>query len=341
MNKSNKTLWQIVDSRAPGGIESHILELSCGLKQSGWNVEIVFIADHGPHPLKQQLDQNKIPYVCLNGSITGLWAHMTQHRPDLIHTHGYKAGLLARLCGLFKRIPIVSTYHAGETGSGKLALYNYLDKLSAPLSVPITVSEKIASSLPVRSFKINNFVKIPSRTPRRSTGDIAFVGRLSPEKGPDLFCDIARQFPTLKFHIYGDGPMRDTLSNHASPNVIFHGMVDMQKHWDNIDLLIMPSRFEGLPMAALEAMARSIPVVASAAGDLPSLITHNQNGWIIPLENTSCAVEIINQWSGLSSHRQKNIRDKARSKIAHLYSPQAVIPQIEQIYQGALRGQKT
>ncbi len=101
---------------------------------------------------------------------------------------------------------------------------------------------------------MNNFVSIANQHCRYK--QIAFVGRLSHEKGADRFIDIARHIPDIEFSIYGDGPEKPRLIENAPANVIFHGhQNDMDAVWCNISALVISSRYEGLPMAALEAMA--------------------------------------------------------------------------------------
>lgn len=332
MDKSKQLIWQVLDSRQPGGIESHILELCTGLQEANWQVKVIFLTDYGRHPLKERLFEHGVDFECLDGKPISLWKAMRRDKPLVVHTHGYKAGFLGRLYGSFQRIPVISTFHSGEEVKGRLALYTFLDRLSAPLSTPIAVSDQIAQKLPKKTRRINNFVAIPDLNPSDYQGNVAFVGRLSAEKGPDLFCKIAKNHTGLSFHMYGDGPMRESLEKKYGEFVTFHGQVNMEEHWQDIDLLCMPSRFEGLPMAALEAMARAIPVLGSEAGALPNLIDHTQTGWTLPVSQLSRFENALKHWQQMDHRLRQVIGKSAREKVASLYSPQAIIPQIEEIY---------
>lgn len=336
MKKSQCMIWQVLDTRRAGGIESHVFELTLNLCKKGWPVCVVFINDFGAHPLKKDLDKHNITWFCLDGQPTGLWRALTLHHPQILHTHGYKAGVLGRICARLQNIQVVSTFHAGEKTTGKLALYTLLDRMTAGLSKAIAVSQKIARTLPTTATQINNFVTLPTHLPLPYKGRVGFVGRLSQEKGPDIFCKIARSIPSLRFDIYGDGPMRPALEKQYAKNVTFHGQVNMDEHWHNIDLVCMPSRFEGLPLAALEAMARSIPVLAAKVGGLPHLIQHHHNGWLADIEDINTFTDLLNHWRIFKSLQRSDYGKAARKTIKDFYSPEVVLPQIEDIYEKAV-----
>ncbi|WP_420548182.1 glycosyltransferase family 4 protein [Curvivirga sp.] len=338
MQGNEKVICQLLDSRHTGGIESHVVELSRGLKQAGWQVIVVFMNNYGHHPMKDKLQAQQIPFSSLDGTAKTLNKYISKMRPQLIHTHGYKAGILGRLVGLFNSIRVVSTFHAGEDTKGKMAFYTSLDRLTAFLSHPIAVSEKILAKLPKKAVHVNNFVSLPLVRTTRKGNVVAFVGRLSEEKGPDLFCELARNNPQLTFHMYGDGPMREALQQTYEKDVTFFGHVDISTYWQQIDLLCMPSRFEGLPMAALEAMAHGIPVLASDAGDLPKLIRNSKQGWIASIDQLSSFSMRLDEWASMNQEKKEIMGHTARSKIETEYSCQAIIPQIEKIYFSTIGG---
>lgn len=334
MMMERKEIWLLVDSRGSGGIESHILQLASGLHLHHLPVSVVFIADYGQHPLKDALVEHGIRVITLSNSISGLWRLVRKEKPRLLHSHGYKAGIISRVIGVLRGIPVVSTYHAGEAVTGKLAVYDFIDRHTAMLAAQcLTVSRPISQRLPVASLMLNNFVHTESVSIGRGL-QYAFVGRLSEEKGPHIMLDIARKLPDIQFHIYGDGPLADQLRRQASGNVTFHGdQSDMSKIWPEIGLLIMPSLFEGLPMAALESMNRGIPVLATHVGALPDLINHGVNGWLLPVADSDDFIDYIQQWQFMPADQQMSIRFQARYQVATKFSAETVIPQLISIYQ--------
>lgn len=334
----NHRIWILLDSRGQGGIETHVEELAVGWNSGGQDVSVVFFRDYGPHPLRDRLRQNGIR-VMTAGSISGLFQLIRSGRPDLVHTHGYKCGILGRLLARLFKIAVVSTFHAGEPGDFKIRTYQAIDRLTARISTNIAVSEQIARKLPRGTRVMDNFVRVPPYPAWSETnaGRIAFVGRLSEEKGADTFMEIARRHPSLRFDVYGDGPMRSTLEALGLANVTFHGMQPgMQDTWRNIGLLCMPSRFEGLPMAALEAMAHGIPVACFAVGALPELIEDNVNGFAVPPGDMDHLSYRIIQWSRIGPSLRSAMSLGARRTIQDRYSVERILPQVIGVYANAL-----
>ena len=334
MNTEIGKVWLLLDSRQLGGIESHVLQLANGLKMHNKEVQVVFLQHHGNHPLRVALQCRDISTLSLDGSPFSLLRAMREHRPGILHTHGYKAGIYGRLAARVCHIPAISTYHAGEIPSGKLAFYDWLDRQSARLASKVfAVSPQIAQRLPVNSELADNFVNTSGLA--HSYGkQIAFVGRLSHEKGPDSFLQLAKHFPQHTFHLYGDGPMATELRKVAPANLQFHGMQnDMSRIWPQVGLLVMPSRYEGLPMSALEAMARGIPVLANQVGALDQLIENGRDGWLVQPGEFQQLQWRLEQWFGMSNENRQQLRLAAKIKIEQRFSANIAIPQLLQHYQ--------
>lgn len=327
-----KPIWILLDSQGVGGIESHVINLAKGLIDSGYPAKIVFLKRYGDHPLTSLIESLGIPLTFLPGGFKALFAALND-RPRLLHTHGYKAGILGRLAAKTKAIPVVSTYHAGEPGQGKVRLYDTIDRWTALLAPAIAVSDAIAQRIPVATTQFKNFVSVPDDAINSDSDAVGFVGRFSIEKGADRFCAFANQCSSQPFIAFGDGPMLAPLSAQYADQVAFMGAVpNMTPHWSRLGVLCMPSRHEGLPMAALEAMARGIPVIASSVGALPQLIVHKKNGWLVNVDDDAGFVTAINEWLDLPDNQKSEVRYNARATIQESYSPNAIVPQIVGFY---------
>ena len=322
-------IYLFVDSSGFGGIESHIHQLALLLQSKQAAVEVVFLQHHPSHPQYKQLRQHGIPYRFLSdGSLISFFRRLSAD--DVVHAHGYKASILARSFKLFASYHLVTTFHAGEAVAGKLAVYEWLNRYTACVSRNLAVSEKIRLRQPFRCELQRNFVRCHTGQPSRQRHpalQVGFVGRLSHEKAIDRFVALSKQLPDAECHVFGDGEQAHLLAGEA---VNWHGAVaSMEPYWQQLDVLLIPSRAEGLPMAALEAMANGVVVLSTDVGEMPSLL------------GSECLVAESN-WPLLASKvvaldRQGDAGWRALSRQQHLlvrsgYSSEACWEQLAQVY---------
>lgn len=336
-------IWLLLDASGMGGIEKHVCVLCRALIDSGRRAEIVLLTDHGRTPFRDRLDTEGLPYRVLRGGACALVRALRQARPALVHTHGYKAGVVGRIAARMCGFACVSTFHAGERAAFPVNLYQRLDEALAVLSSPISVSAQIAARLPWASALIPNFVSLPpdgcdAPLPRR----IVFVGRLSAEKGPDIFCEIARRNASLaEFHIYGDGPMRASLEAEYGGEAHFHGHVaNVDKIWRDAGLLLIASRAEGLPMACLEALSHGVPVAAARVGALPDVLGESGPGWLFPGGDVEAAGAALAQWAALAPGEHQALRDACRARIADRFGIARGLEATLRVYGEALSGRE-
>ena len=132
---------------------------------------------------------------------------------------------------------------------------------------------------------------------------VGVVGRLSPEKGVDLFLDacavLVRKGLPFSALVAGDGPERTRLeAQHArlglETRVHFVGQVwNVDALYRNLDLLVLPSRSEGLPNALLEAVQADVPVVATAVGAVPEVVGSSPAARLVPPGSSAALAEAI------------------------------------------------
>ena len=122
---------------------------------------------------------------------------------------------------------------------------------------------------------------------------IGVVGRLETQKGHvhlfDAWPDVLRAFPDARLLLVGDGRLRGELERAQTlgvdGSVIFLGFRgDMPRVLDGIDVLWLPSLYEGMPLTVIEASAMACPVVATAVDGTPEVIEHDVTGWLVPPE---------------------------------------------------------
>jgi glycosyltransferase involved in cell wall biosynthesis len=136
---------------------------------------------------------------------------------------------------------------------------------------------------------------------------IGYSGRLSFEKSPDLFVEIAKlsvNIPNIFFIMTGVGPMNDEICKLIAKlpkkiKFIYAGLVDnVDEYLGLYDILILPSRTDGRPLVVMEALACGVPVIASNIGALPDLIEDGVNGYLLPALDiqrfADCIARLVN-----------------------------------------------
>jgi glycosyltransferase involved in cell wall biosynthesis len=163
------------------------------------------------------------------------------------------------------------------------------------------------------------------------------VARLSPEKGIDILLENARKLPKVQFIIAGDGPERENLEKNSSQNVTFLGFVkDIPNLLAQADILCVPSRSEGLGLAALEAMAAGVPVVASRVGGLPEVIRDGETGLLVPPEDSE-ALHLALKTLLDDPERRKSMGAAGRKRAEALFSVEVMREKTRAVWEEARR----
>jgi glycosyltransferase involved in cell wall biosynthesis len=120
---------------------------------------------------------------------------------------------------------------------------------------------------------------------------LGFVGRLSPEKGPDVFLRalglLQAREPRAHAVLVGEGPMEPELRALAArlglgERLHFAGLQeDMPAVYNELDAVVSTSHTEAMPLALMEAMASGLPVVATRVGGVPDIVEHERTGWLV------------------------------------------------------------
>jgi len=327
------TVWQLIDTSTVGGIETHVLHLSRALQQHNINNQVVQIKSYGDHPVFDAAENADIDVIRCHG-IKDTLKRCLKEQPDVIHAHGAKACLIAKFLRAISFQTIVCTYHTGETGVGLQGMYDRLNQWSAFIGQAVAVSDLIASKLLGSAHRIDNFIPMPKQTlASAEQQSYAFVGRLSHEKGPDRFVALAKEHEESAFSLFGRGPLLEELKPQLPENVTLHDNVNcMDDYWSGIELLCITSREEGLPLVAIEAMARGICVATFPVGGLPTLINHHENGFLLTSQSVEEFAEFISYFKALSSEEKNRIGLNARKTIREQYSTDAIVPQVIDTY---------
>jgi glycosyltransferase involved in cell wall biosynthesis len=166
---------------------------------------------------------------------------------------------------------------------------------------------------------------------------VAWVGRLSNEKGPDVMLDaIAQSDPSWRLSVIGDGPERDRLHEQAArlgiaDRVSWHGFVsNAGSLLTAFDAFVLSSRTEGTPIALFEAMHAGVPVVATRVGGVPDVIA-STHALLVPPEHPGMIAQALEEIArGPSAAAQRTIL--ARARLHHAFDSAAWLSAIDAIY---------
>jgi glycosyltransferase involved in cell wall biosynthesis len=362
-----KRVLHIIDSLHLGGAQEVVLNLAtCG--SARFRHEVATMHGHGIYWERLRQAGVKVhslsPHKLLPFYIASIPWRLLADKPDILHCHLIPSNIIAKPLGALLGVPVVINHdHTNDTRRSDGRLLLALDRFSNRFASHIVaVSASCRDFLITReSIPANDVTLVPNAIDLRrfspasarrdmarlelglpaSTRVVAGVGRLNPQKNFALFLDIAAQlaprFPDLHFLLAGDGPEEKMLREKAAAlgiadRVTFSGYVaDTRLVYLAADVLLMPSRYEGLPMTLLEAMAMGLPVVASQLDGIAEVIGDGREGFLVPSDDASLFVErtaALLQDVELSSRIAQN----ARAKIEASFSVERMTSAVEEIY---------
>lgn len=286
---------------------------------------------------------------------------------DILVTHNYRSHLLGRRAARTLKIRHIAVSRGWTTENLKVRFYHWLDKKTLHKSdLIVCVSQNKMDELRVAGVPEARLVVIPNAVDvdqeakptvdwRRKFGWgsetqlVVSAGRLSVEKGPDLFLaainEIWGSFPSARFIIFGEGPMAGALSqrieeaNLAAVVRMAGNVPHLGLEMAAFDVLVNPSRLEGLPNVVLEAMAARLPVVATAVGGVGELIADGQTGRLVSPQPAALAQAV----SEVLADPQQAIRraEQAREAARTRFSFARQARRYEQIYDRLLADQES
>lgn len=353
-----------------GGMESVVVELCAGLMARDHRVRVTpVLAEDAPadHPFVAKLRSAGVPVLPLrvgDRAYRTEWvrarARLTEDRPDIVHTHGFRPdlleGWLARKLGL----PVVSTVH-GFTGAGwRTRLYRWLQRRALRrFDGVIAVSAPLAHELREAGVPEGCIHRIPNArpasTPLRDAADarralgvspdafhVGWIGRLSAEKGPDVFVRALAELPRnlVVASVVGDGPLRPGLPGLADAldldgSVRWHGEVpDARTLMRAFDVVVLSSRTEGTPVVLMEAVDAGVPVIATRVGGVPDVVSEREASLVAP-ERPDLLADAIRD----ALHHPDHARLRASRALARMESEgdrKLWIDRHEDAYMGAL-----
>lgn len=369
----------LISSSGFFGAERVVVELATASARAGRVAPVVGSINnrYNPHrEIRDMLVPMRIPCVefpCASRFdarlLFRLRRYINSNEVHIVHAHGYKANFYAYLATRLSPVAAVATVHNWILTDDALRRYAAVDKFllrgfdAVAVVSPALKDEVRAAGIPEsRIWYIANGIggtgavtDAQAAAARRALGlpssakVVGTVGRLSDEKGHRYFIEaalgVARRDPAVRFLIVGDGPARNALTGRVSAEgysdrFLFTGVrQDVPLCLAAMDIFVLPSLMEGMPMALLEAMAAGVPVIATAVGAVPAIINDTVNGRLVPPGHTAaleaCLTSVLADPAGA-----RRMAENAAATVREHYSSDAMALAYDSLYAAQQCGRK-
>lgn len=248
-------------------------------------------------------------------SLFKLYKILKKIKPEIVHTHSSKTGILGRFAAYLARVPvIIHTVHGYALSSTKNVilknLYFCLELLTSRITSKIIVMNKEDERYTLEVLRVpkNKVYNVPNgiclekykrRDPIKRKDDvyeIAMVGRLCKQKDPFTLLKAAKilrdkNYRKFEVKFIGDGELKAQMLNFIEENGLTQNVKilgwkkDISESLKHTQLLVLPSLWEGFPLTILEGMALGIPIVATNISGNNDIICHMKNGILFEPEN--------------------------------------------------------
>jgi glycosyltransferase involved in cell wall biosynthesis len=277
-------------------------------------------------------------------------------RPDIVHAHSAIGGAAGRLATIRTGTPVVYTPHGLMTNPFTLRAERVLGRLTTRL-IGVSQSEARRAAVeglcnPHRVVTIPNGIDLEWSTEgpdlrseiglASGTPLVGTVMRLIPQKAPSQFVmvaeEVSRLNPDAHFLLIGMGPLQASVDHEVSKRGLaqrfhqIHHLDDAAAVLGQLDVFVLPSRFEGGPYAALEAMRARTPVVLSDVVGNADVVEHRVSGMLVPFgrpaEMAKAVSEILDD-----SDLRSGLTRAAISRLEELFDVRKMGASIGQLYE--------
>jgi len=350
--------------RSAGGIARHVAQITEALDGEDLAVDVA-----GPTDLPIPMPKPVIPLDIPDGPrghsqvVRRLRSYVEQGGYDVLHAHGLRAGIDAALAGRPLDVPALQTVHnlvrPDVSGRVKAAAYKWAEPLSVRLTKrTFAVSEEIARHL--RGQSPNSAAKIeilylgvgdppkvrksPAeiRAETRLSDDaklIVTASRLAPQKALDVMLSAVARLPAnVVLVVLGQGPDEESLKKMAlalglAERVRWLGWRDDGADWINAaDVFALSSNWEGVPLAAQEAILLGTPVVSTEVGGMPELLADRSSGRLVPKGDPEALAAALSDVLN-SSETASRYADRALVDLRRRFSTDQMLARLRGAYE--------
>ncbi len=373
-----KRILHVITTLSVGGAEIHLRELLSGISRAKYHIELAYFKEEAQEARSMVSDFRHlgIPVHDLGGTgrislgaLTRLIRLLAKGRFDLVHSHLFRADLYSSLALLlFPKTVLVNSVHNPEDFYTR-RLVALLARFAArrqsrTIAISKAVERHLADYLRAPSAKLNLIYYglspiVPKGINLRAEYGIppgapliGTIGRLSKQKGHLILLEamarIVKMIPEARLLIVGhdDQGLREALQDRIGElglqdRVILPGFRDeVPDIMAALDLFCLPSLWEGFGMVLIEAMAESLPIVASRVGSIPEVVLDNKTGILVPPGDSKALTEAILNILG-NGGLSVELGMAGRKRLDELFTREAMALATERIYDDLLSNPET
>ncbi len=288
--------------------------------------------------------------------------YVKEHQIDVIHCHLPWAGFLGRIVHKLTGVPVLYTehnkqerYHTLTKWINRFTFNWQTSAIAVSGEVAESIQKNIAPKIKVHTilngvntdrFKKSNEGRLKIRQQYGWDDDTLVIGTLAVfrfQKRLDLWLElfkkIKNQHPGKKIKgvIVGAGPLKDLIEQKRTElgleeDVLMPGLQTNTIDWFSaMDIYMMCSVFEGLPIALLEAMSCGLPVVATNAGGIGEVIRHGEDGFLVPVDEP---YKLIEETAKMISNESVRLQyaQVARNRVVDAFGMEGMVKSLEEMY---------
>jgi glycosyltransferase involved in cell wall biosynthesis len=337
-----------------GGQEKLLVEFARHAERDRFALTVVSLGHRGE--LGDELERHGARVIAL-GEPSGLKPRLLYRltrlfrllRPGVVHTHDQRALFYAGPAAQVARVPVLINTRHGKNSHLTRRQVAIGVQLARLVNRYVCVSEDVQAQCVIEGIPASRLVTIKNGVDLerfafsgpRPGGPIVAVARLSPEKDIANLVRaaalVARQLPDLRVEVAGGGPCLHDLKQLAADlgigsRITFLGEVgDVRALLSRARLFALPSRSEGIPLTALEAMACGLPVVATRVGGLPEVVDDGVTGLLVPPADPPALAGAIAEICNDPARRERMGRAGARRAL-ELFDIRRMVAEYEALY---------
>ena len=350
-----------------GGTARYITQLAQELPKHGIETFVATGFVQGAEvedPSVQQIKIIRIP--ALGRSINPIKDHfanrqlkkiIAQVKPDIIHTHTFKAGYITRMKK--QSVPVIHTFHGhllddpeftGFKSKVIIALEKYMAKKTNTL---VTVGNQVAHELiengiGTQSQYISIAPGVVALSPTSRTEAltnlgmsdngqpiIGWIARVTGVKNPMRAIEVARLIPNARFVMAGGGDLLEQVKTSAPSNVTVTGWAKAEDLLGASDIILSTSENEGMPVALIEAQLAGKPVVATDVGSVSEVIANHETG-LVTNKNSGSIAAAVNSLI-LDTHKRTQMGQAASTRARQLFSVDRMIAAHVALYKSIVK----